>query len=606
MGTLRIGNEVVVPLIVNEIDIQPLEVTSNGTYQAPSNSAYNPVNVNVPNTITSLGKHCDSNGIWHYPEDEWSVEYNGVYYDNNIELIPIDTENDEEVLYYLYKSNGESDFCKIRINGNSTVEWGFSKKGIFTSLGSQNIASGQYFSKRLNDFGYRTVIIKIVPRGTAHLTNATIGAWVSDGVLTSPFLAIFNPVLMRYGNIPYANTWCSITSYLIESDNVMNFAKQYSDTNLAMGGLYNGCYNLQRWRNTGWNLKNNNVTTAHQIFYNCYFLSDTPQITDMQGWISNTTTQIGSMFSGCFSWKNPIDVSNWDLSGITSTSSSVGGLTNLFSNMRSITEIRGLETWTGGENIYTLSAMFQNCYNLISPIDLSNMTFGNKLISLSSVFVSCYRIPSVKLPSIDFTAITTMANMFQHCHSLEKIECGEPINTSNPVLTTISNMCTYCISLKKCEILKGVNLTNASITNIFAYCYGLTTTDIIDYTNTIFPNIPFSSGSTTYQPYGFCYTLIKVDLSWYKVILDTNNHSHTLMFRDLYNCEDFYPPVDGFKQINFSISTAQRLTRESIIRILNALPTTSTKLTLTMGAVLLNKLTDEDKAIATGKGWTLA
>lgn len=48
------------------------------------------------------------------------------------------------------------------------------------------------------------------------------------------------------------------------------------------------------------------------------------------------------------------------------------------------------------------------------------------------------------------------------------------------------------------------------------------------------------------------------------------------------------------------------LTRQSLINLLNALEPTSAAKTLTVGAACLARLTDVDKAIATGKGWTLA
>ena len=52
--------------------------------------------------------------------------------------------------------------------------------------------------------------------------------------------------------------------------------------------------------------------------------------------------------------------------------------------------------------------------------------------------------------------------------------------------------------------------------------------------------------------------------------------------------------------------TANLLDRQSLINLMNALGTTSTEKILTVGAVCLERLTDADKAIATGKGWTLA
>ena len=57
---------------------------------------------------------------------------------------------------------------------------------------------------------------------------------------------------------------------------------------------------------------------------------------------------------------------------------------------------------------------------------------------------------------------------------------------------------------------------------------------------------------------------------------------------------------------NFKISASTKFTREALLEILNNLATVTTTRTLTMGSTNLAKLTDEDKAIATNKGWTLA
>ena len=58
---------------------------------------------------------------------------------------------------------------------------------------------------------------------------------------------------------------------------------------------------------------------------------------------------------------------------------------------------------------------------------------------------------------------------------------------------------------------------------------------------------------------------------------------------------------------NLSISASTKFTREALLEIIGNLKaqTSGTK-TLTMGSKNLAKLTDEDKAIATNKGWTLA
>jgi len=57
---------------------------------------------------------------------------------------------------------------------------------------------------------------------------------------------------------------------------------------------------------------------------------------------------------------------------------------------------------------------------------------------------------------------------------------------------------------------------------------------------------------------------------------------------------------------SFDISASTQFTESALVEILNNLGTVTTTQTLTMGADNLAKLTEEEKAIATNKGWTLA
>ena len=63
--------------------------------------------------------------------------------------------------------------------------------------------------------------------------------------------------------------------------------------------------------------------------------------------------------------------------------------------------------------------------------------------------------------------------------------------------------------------------------------------------------------------------------------------------------------MTGMK-VSFDISASTLFTREALVEILNNLATVTRTATLKMGATNLAKLTDEDKQIATNKGWTLA
>lgn len=63
--------------------------------------------------------------------------------------------------------------------------------------------------------------------------------------------------------------------------------------------------------------------------------------------------------------------------------------------------------------------------------------------------------------------------------------------------------------------------------------------------------------------------------------------------------------MTGMKE-SFSISASTEFEESDLVTILNNLATVTSTKTLTMGSTNLAKLTDDEKAIATNKGWTLA
>lgn len=76
--------------------------------------------------------------------------------------------------------------------------------------------------------------------------------------------------------------------------------------------------------------------------------------------------------------------------------------------------------------------------------------------------------------------------------------------------------------------------------------------------------------------------------------------------RAFYNCKNLKEfHMTGMKA-SFDIKQSTLLTREALVEILNNLASVTSTKTLTMGPTNLEKLTDEDKAIATNKGWELA
>ena len=86
--------------------------------------------------------------------------------------------------------------------------------------------------------------------------------------------------------------------------------------------------------------------------------------------------------------------------------------------------------------------------------------------------------------------------------------------------------------------------------------------------------------------------------------MDTSNVTDMdSMFSNCSNLESIH--MHGMK-VSFDIHASTKFTREALVEILNNLATVTTSKTLYMGSTNLAKLTDADKAIATGKGWRLS
>ena len=88
------------------------------------------------------------------------------------------------------------------------------------------------------------------------------------------------------------------------------------------------------------------------------------------------------------------------------------------------------------------------------------------------------------------------------------------------------------------------------------------------------------------------------------------NHQYSTTFTNCTALENLN--VTGtIGQNGFDVKSATKLTHDSLMSIINALEdksadTSGTTWKVTVGTTNLNKLTNEEKAIATAKGWTLA
>ena len=237
-------------------------------------------------------------------------------------------------------------------------------------------------------------------------------------------------------------------------------------------------------------------------------------------------------------------------------------------------KVEGLISYSDTSNVTNMSNMFYYCENIatIPQLDTSKVT------NMGSMFNSCYSLTSV--PQLDTSNVTYMASMFYNCSMLTTIP---KFNTSK--VTNMASMFQYCSSLTTLPQLDTSNVTNMS--NTFQYCSSLTT----------IPQFDTSKVSNMYYLFQNCTSLTTIPP------IDVSKVTNTYyMFGGCTSLKSIL--MQGMK-VSFDIHASTKFEESDLVTILNNLATVTSKQTLTMGATNLAKLTDDEKAIATNKGWTL-
>ena len=215
------------------------------------------------------------------------------------------------------------------------------------------------------------------------------------------------------------------------------------------------------------------------------------------------------------------------------------------------TSFDGIIPFEATSNVTDMIYMFLDCRSLTSVplLDTSNVT------TMSSMFSNCRSLTSV--PSFDTRNVTDMSSMFESCSRLTNVPL---FDTSN--VTKMDSMFRNCSNLTNVPLFDTSNVTDMSY--MFSYCQRLT-------------NVP---------------------------LFDTSNV--TDMSSMLQNCSSLETIHMINIRTNLDISSSIKFTRQALLEIIGNLKTVTSTKRLTMGSTNLAKLTDEDKAIATNKGWTLA
>ena len=573
-------------------NVIPLEVTKDGVYTAPTGvTGYSPVTTKSCANYSNYGSHTDKDGIWHKPA-EWD------------DIESIDLTNKHEVYFLCACHRTEHDWFRIRFYGTGTLSWSYGhvNNGVYTLHSNSTettVSSGAYISLYLANFQDDYIVVRI--KATTSITSCTYQNWAATADLNCAMPARFQSVLMRYGRMPKGTSLSTSATYCLESDNILDFAKDYQNTTttITVTDAYSNAFSLQRWRCTGWALAKNKITSFYCMFYNCICLSDIPNPLNLDGWVTSNTTSLNSMFYYCTSLASIVSVKNWNLSNITT-------MTSLFYYCRSIRYIDGIETWNAAPKCTNISSLFNNCISLSNKIDVSNCNFGNGTVNLTTVndaFAGLSSCPEINISNMNLSKVTSMSNFMPYSRSIKQLTMNNftvPTSTCTNFNNLFNNSAIQEVVFDSWNFSAGSG--NSTAQNIFASATGLKRLVFKDCT------APSNAINDTTAQFSvrYSYNIEYLDISFLDMSVFSNTTTHAQSFRDLYNLIEFYPPKNISK--SFSLANDSNLNHDSLVRVINNLVTlaANTTATLTIGTYNLSKLSAAEQAVATGKGWTLA
>lgn len=274
---------------------------------------------------------------------------------------------------------------------------------------------------------------------------------------------------------------------------------------------------------------------------------------------------------------------------------------------------------------YNAIGLFKNCTSLESlpPIDLSGVKLVNEYaygcialkeagdfylpmaISANSMFEGCSlkKIGTLEIPKAQGTE-----RMFYAVQELE--EAPKMITTSS--LREISYMFYYCYNITSYPDYDFSGVVNMNYT--FAKNRDLVDIPIWNFTKLLYAVGSFRECTSlvTFPKWDNAFaTVVDMDEMFFgdtklETIGRLNCRSITSAKNAFYNCSSL-TTLGGFSlmSVDFDLSGSPLLTHDSLLNVINRLGKVSEAKTLTLGSTNLAKLTDEEKAIATNKGWTL-
>ena len=452
------------------ITVEPLSVTQNGTYTAPSGKAYSPVSVSVSgggggvtekqvnfidydgtilysytaqeaNALTALPANPSHSGLtaqgWNWTLNQIKAQLTSIP-DGKVWIgqMYITQSGDTEIDCTFDNADYLSPYLTIAINGSVNVDWGDNTTAD-TATGT-SLTSMKYIGHTYAEVGQYTITIS-VNSGTYEFLNSSNAK--------PSVLSVYNTDSNRRYSRAYAS--CIDAIRLGASVNIGSeaFAYCYSLQSITIPNsvtsigtyAFQYCFALQHVT-----IPAGVTSIANNTFQNCYSLQHIAipdSVTSIGNYafgtcralqsitIPNSVTSIGTyVFQYCYAVQNitipnsVTSIGNYAFTSCTSLQhitipNSVTSISNYtFSNCTSLQSI------TIPDNVTSLGQyMFQTCYALQS------ITIPDGVNSIPIyAFSSCSALPSITIPD-GVTSISSYA--FQYCYSLQSITIPDSVTS---------------------------------------------------------------------------------------------------------------------------------------------------------------------------------
>ena len=244
-------------------------------------------------------------------------------------------------------------------------------------------------------------------------------------------------------------------------------------------------------------------------------------------------------------------------------------------------------------NLRTAKYMFNGFMNLqeVPFIDTSKVT------TMYSMFSNCSKLTEV--PLLNTSSVTDMSSMFNNCSQLKTIPL---FNTSN--VTTMYGTFSGCAVIDNLPLLDTSKVTKMNDT--FKRCYDLKKIPEINTQNVTSFNSTFYNCSTLYELPALNASKVTDINQMFLLCNKLKNFGGLINLGEAYNTRQ---PAN-ISSYKLTFDDSPELTHDSLMNAINNLYDIKTKgcnpQGLVLGSINLAKLTSEEIAIATNKGFNVS